>query len=107
MLDDSASRFKWLLVVGVMAVSGHMVSLLLQGSLDLFVWWLQSLRNGCCLRPRLGTGTPLFPRHCVAKSQNQVDTQGRGNSFCPLWEELQSQSAVKVTCMDAQMNGEF
>lgn len=35
------------------------------------------------LRPRLGTGIPLFPWHCIAKPQNQTDSQERGNSLCP------------------------
>lgn len=51
----------------------------------------QSRRDQGLLRPRLGTGTA--PWHGIAKSQNQTDSEGRGN---------RSQSD-----MDAEMNGEF
>ena len=47
----------------------------------------QSRSDQGLLRPRPGTGTTLFLWHCIAKSQNQTDSQGWGSSFRPMWEE--------------------
>lgn len=77
-----------LLVVGAMGTSGHMVSLFLQASLDLLMWWLQVPRNRVeVIKVSRGLElelVPLCPWHSIAKSQNQADSQGGEIASAPL-----------------------